>query len=286
MALFLLGDALGGLGDLERRKSLQEESAALFHQLGDDFHEGEVLFNLGQVAQVKGDLDEARRIHEEALRLGHRAKSKRTIAYAHVHLGSVALAQRDYPIARSHLEAALPMYRQMVHKQRLLTCLENLLDLELTVGNNAAARVLLEEGLALAAEMSLENSLAWLRFSQGLLMLAEGDFAQAGSLIRGAAAWYTTAPTAGDSEAKQWFSGMAGEAAGLGDMVRAARLLGVAHRHEQASGTPIWPPSKVAYERAMAEARAQLGEEDFEKAMQEGRAMSMEQAVEYALQAR
>ena len=37
------------------------------------------------------------------------------------------------------------------------------------------------------------------------------------------------------------------------------------------------------YERAVAAARAELGDEAFEKAWQEGRAMSMEQAIQYAL---
>jgi len=49
-----------------------------------------------------------------------------------------------------------------------------------------------------------------------------------------------------------------------------------------AASLPAW--FKPDYDRALADARLQLGEESFAAAWAEGRAMSVEQAIEYALE--
>jgi hypothetical protein len=47
---------------------------------------------------------------------------------------------------------------------------------------------------------------------------------------------------------------------------------------------PIWPDERRDYERIVATARAQLGEEAFAMAWAAGRAMSLDQAIAYALE--
>ena len=79
--------------------------------------------------------------------------------------------------------------------------------------------------------------------------------------------------------------------AGLGEATvesnqpqRGARLLGASDALYEALGTVMDTDDRIPYDRAVASARSQLGEEAFEKARQEGQAMSMEQAIAYALQ--
>jgi DNA-binding CsgD family transcriptional regulator len=70
-----------------------------------------------------------------------------------------------------------------------------------------------------------------------------------------------------------------GEAvAAQGEPVWAARLWGEAESLRQTIGAPKAPVDRVTYERALAQARAKLGEQAFRAAWAEGRAMSAAQA--------
>jgi hypothetical protein len=64
---------------------------------------------------------------------------------------------------------------------------------------------------------------------------------------------------------------------------RAARLFRAAEELREASGHPLPPVMRAEYERNVAAARAQLGEEAFAAAWAAGRAMTVEQAIAYAL---
>jgi len=66
---------------------------------------------------------------------------------------------------------------------------------------------------------------------------------------------------------------------------RAARLWGAAEGLRQSLGCRPAPAARATYERAMAVARAQLGEATWAVAGAEGRAMPLEQAIMYALDA-
>jgi hypothetical protein len=84
--------------------------------------------------------------------------------------------------------------------------------------------------------------------------------------------------------------GIAISLAGLGEVATAtgqphkgAGLLGASQIVYEAIGAVMDPEDRMPYERAIASARSQLGEEAFEQARREGRDMSMEQAIEHAL---
>ncbi|RCG32808.1 hypothetical protein DQ384_04890 [Sphaerisporangium album] len=77
---------------------------------------------------------------------------------------------------------------------------------------------------------------------------------------------------------------LAGTAAGLGDMERAARLLGIGDMVEHSFGVRLGlsHPNGVS-ERAEARARAALGERAFREAFTRGRELELESALAYAL---
>jgi class 3 adenylate cyclase len=64
---------------------------------------------------------------------------------------------------------------------------------------------------------------------------------------------------------------------------RAARLWGAAERLQQVIGCKPAPTARATYERALAQARAQLGEAAFAAAWAFGRALTLEQAITAAL---
>jgi len=94
----------------------------------------------------------------------------------------------------------------------------------------------------------------------------------------------TLSQTLGDQASIAWCLAGLGSAAALDEEPeRAGRLWGAAERLRQAIGCRSAPAARATYERAVAAARAQLGEEAFAAAWAEGRAMSLDQAIAYAL---
>ena len=67
-------------------------------------------------------------------------------------------------------------------------------------------------------------------------------------------------------------------------MERAARLFGAADNLYTLLRFEMPPAERAEHDRAVATARAELGEEAFAAAWEEGKKMTMEQAVEYALE--
>ena len=81
-------------------------------------------------------------------------------------------------------------------------------------------------------------------------------------------------------------AGLGGVAVGMGQAERGATLLGAVAGLLGRIGAVLDRASRLPYERAVAAARARLGEAAFAQAWQAGLAMSREQATAYARQAR
>ena len=67
--------------------------------------------------------------------------------------------------------------------------------------------------------------------------------------------------------------------ASQGEFLWAARLWGTAEALRDGMGTPIPPAYRADYERSVAGARIQLGEQAFDGAWAEGRTMTLEQVL-------
>ena len=90
--------------------------------------------------------------------------------------------------------------------------------------------------------------------------------------------------TLGDQASIAWcLSGLGSVAALDEEPTRAAWLWGAAESLRQSIGCRPAPATRATYERAMTQARAQLGEEAFAVAWAEGRALTVEQAIAEAL---
>ena len=90
--------------------------------------------------------------------------------------------------------------------------------------------------------------------------------------------------TLGDQASISWCLAGLGSVAALDETpARAARLWGAGERLRQALGCRSAPAARAIYERALAAARAQLGEEAFAAAWAVGQALTLEQAIAAAL---
>ncbi len=145
-----------------------------------------------------------------------------------------------------------------------------------------AARSLFLEGLALARELGNKRAVAISLNNLGNLTYMQEDYPAARSLFMES---LQIRRELGDN----W--GMAVSLAGLGAVAvesgqphRGACQLGASDALQEAIGVAMPLDDLIPYDRAVASARTQLGEDAFEKARQEGRAMSMEEAIDYALE--
>jgi hypothetical protein len=80
-------------------------------------------------------------------------------------------------------------------------------------------------------------------------------------------------------------AGVSEAAAGLGDLLRAARIRGAEERLREEIGLPLQSEEQRDHDRSVAAARAALGDDAaFNHAWQQGRALTLEQAIELALE--
>jgi len=122
----------------------------------------------------------------------------------------------------------------------------------------------------------------WAWQSLGEIGLAQGDLAAARS-------WLVTdlrlCGEVGDSITIAWCLAGLGSAAALDEEPEhAARLWGAAERLRAALGCRPAPAARATYERAIALARAQLGDETFAAAWAAGAALSLDEAIAEALE--
>ena len=78
--------------------------------------------------------------------------------------------------------------------------------------------------------------------------------------------------------------GLAGVAAGQGEVARAARLWGAAEALRRVLGAPLPPTEGAKFAPMVVAAQAQVDPVTWAAAWAEGRAMPLEQAVAYALE--
>jgi tetratricopeptide (TPR) repeat protein len=287
-----LGDVARGQGDYTAARALYGESLALSRELGDKWGIASALGHLGVVARVQGDYATARALDEQSLALQRELGDKQGVAYSLGNLGIVAQEQGDYAAARALHEESLALRRELGDKRGITLSLGNLGIVAHLQGDYAAARTLLEESLALRRELGDRRGIAMSLGSLGLVAQEQGDYAAARALLEESLVlrrelgdkWGLALALAGlgGVAVGSAESGAPGSAPGAAE--RGVRLLGsVAGLLENISAL-LDTNDRLPYTRAIATARAQLGDAAFQRAWDAGRAMTPEQAIAYALE--
>jgi predicted ATPase/class 3 adenylate cyclase len=317
-ALFAATRLNVSLGYLDQAEALDEESLALYRELGDTEGIASSLHLLAAIAWGRGNLAMARSQEEEALALFREVGDRRAVASALVYLGNLVIDQGEYARARSLLEDGLEMNKELGDTTSIADSLLILARLcYVSQGDLAQAHTWLEESLALYQELGDTESIAYYHHLGGLLALAEGDVALAYSRVEQAVtlfkemghrygttvslyAFAQVIEASGDNARSQslyeegiamarkegnrqtvafGLQGLARVVAAQGELWWAARLWGAAETLRQTIGAPIAPRERPAYESSVTAVRAQLGEQPFATAWAEGRLMTPEQAL-------
>jgi tetratricopeptide (TPR) repeat protein len=150
-------------------------------------------------------------------------------------------------------------------------------------GDYQHASELHQESLAIFRSFGDQNiGLPWAYQSLGETALGQGRLEEAAGWLHQA---MTASRALSDQPSIAWcLAGLASVAALDEQPERAARLWGAADKLRQSIGCRPAPAARATYERAMAAAHAQLGEDAFAAAWDAGRVMTLEQAIAYASQ--
>jgi ATP/maltotriose-dependent transcriptional regulator MalT len=144
----------------------------------------------------------------------------------------------------------------------------------------ALAHALLEEGLThfqAKNELDIRDGRARTLAQLAQAVALEGDHARARALYEQCLDIARKRPF--QRLTPFYLEGLAGVVAAQGELRWAARLWGAAEALRDAMGTPIPPASRVDYERSVAAARTQLGEQAFAAALAQGRGMTLDQVL-------
>jgi hypothetical protein len=147
-------------------------------------------------------------------------------------------------------------------------------------GKIALARSLLEEASTTfqgEEDPWDQNSKAFALSHLARVVAFEGDYARACALYEQCLA--IVKQVGFKIDIPIYLEGLAAVVAAQGALPWAARLWGTAEALREGMGAPIHPAYRADYERSVAAARSQLGEQAFATAWAEGRSMTLDQVL-------
>jgi non-specific serine/threonine protein kinase len=233
------------------------------------------------LAAIEGDLPQARTLAARALRAAESAGDANARLRALNICGRVAYEEGDFEGARAVLIQARDMAVETGDNWMQATMTGNLGKVAIVCGDFATALQLSAEAADLHGQLGSEEGTAGALDNCGWAALGLGDSAQAEGFFHqalvacGRLGYLREIATAALGLA-------ATSPKGQGD--RTARLLGAADALCEELGVELDSFETEVLKRAVAVARAELGQEAFARAWEEGRALKSEEIVQYAVE--
>jgi non-specific serine/threonine protein kinase len=282
------GKALAGAGllalrqaDYDRAHELLEHGLVQFDRVADTWGQGWCNSLQAMVARERGDYVRAAALFEASAEAFRIVDDLWGLGWAVGSHGLMATRMGDYDRAARLLEESQATHRRLGNT--LFATRGQMMQglVEEGRGDLERARSLLEKSLGPLRDLGDSWAVGQALDGLGRVSLCQGDARRAEALHREALARYR------DIGHRVGISGCLDDLASvwiqLGEAGRGARLMGAAEALRAAVGAGLPPPRQALRARAMAEARAALGDEAFETVLAEGRAMSVGQAVAYVL---
>jgi tetratricopeptide (TPR) repeat protein len=281
-ALYLEGLTAFWQGDYAATRALYDESIALFRAVGDRWRLSGPLGRLGDLAYREGDHTKARSLYEQSLAIFRELQDKPGVASSLSPLGDVARALGEFEKAIAFYQEGLTLYQELGDKQGITWASYGLGMVARQQRDFERAESFLQRSLALLPEVGDGGGIPWVMQDLGYVKYAQGNY-------RGALTLFQMALSlAHELEHVVTMAfclpGLAGTVAGMGQLERAARLLGQAETLRDAIVAVGSAADSTEYDRALAEIRARIDETAYASALADGRAMSLNEAVAYASQ--
>jgi len=306
--------------DQDAQRAYQQESLAIWRELGDDVQVASCLGDLGSVAHIRGEYPVAQSMYAEALELAGRAGDAQQMGQALSGLGRLALHQGDLDKATRYYTESMARFRDIGDLRRATLILGNLGVVATNMGDLALAEQRLAEHLDNARRLGDHKLTGGALTNLGLVAYQAGDLDRAAGLQQRAlelggqlgdrrlevaalanlgmvAALRENGPAAarfylrsldlaeavGERRSvAEILEELAAVESAAGNAVRAATLLGASQAIREDIGAPIPGPDLARLDDAMAAAVSALGDEAFTAARLAGLRMSVGQAVAFA----
>ncbi len=319
--------ALDGAGQLasvqadhDAQWACQQESLAIWRELGDDARIASCLSDLGSVAQIRSDYATAEAMFAEALELGERAGDAQLMGKALNGLGRQALHHGDLAMATGYYTESMDSFLKVGDLRQATLILGNLGVVAINSGDLALAEQRLAEHLDNALRLGDRKLTAGALTHLGLVAYQAENLDRAVGLHRQAldlgrqlgdrrlevvalgnlglvAARRRDYPTAAQfylrslevaemigepRSVAEILEELAAVESAAGNAARGATLFGASRRIREDIGAPVVGPGLARLDAARAATESALGDEAFAAAHAGGWQMSLQQAVAFA----
>ncbi len=281
-ALSVLGQLKAQAGKLTEAHLIFEKSLAVAREMNDKRRISGTLNNFATTYYYEGNYEMAQELLTECLSVAREIGDKRGVGLALNNLGNVFYVRDDFAMAQKYYEEALSVGRGSGDKYVSSLALTSLGITLFRQGKLIEAGLYYQESLGLNREINDKVGLSLLHCYLGLLALVQNQPGTARkSLVEGLTISYR-------SDFKPYvvynLIGMAGLFGIEGKLSQSVTLLAVADTLAASLGFKIEPELQEPYEKALAECREKLSEQEFQSAWQAGSNMKFEQAVQFALE--
>jgi predicted ATPase/DNA-binding SARP family transcriptional activator len=320
VALDGAGRLAGIQADHDTQWACQQESLAIWRELGADERIASCLSDLGSVAQIRSDYAAAEAMFAEALELAEQAGDAQQMGKALNGLGRQALHHGDLAMATTYYTEAMDSFLEVGDLRQATLILGNLGVVAINSGDLALAEERLAEHLDNARRLGDRKLTAGALTHLGLVAYQAGDLDRAAGLHRQAlelgrqlgdrrlevvalgnlglvAARRKDYPTAArfylrslevaesvgePRSVAEILEELAAVESAAGNAGRGATLFGASQRIREDIGAPVVGPGLARLDAARAAAGLVLGDEAFAGAYRDGWQMSAEMAVGFA----
>ncbi len=274
---------LGLTGNYAAAQAQYEQTLPIARELGDS--RGLILSRLGGLAREQGDSITAWARLSEGIALCRQQGDTYGLAWGLTTVAEVAILDEDPARAEAILAESRTVWQNdgsywySLWRGWTLNHLGHAAQLR---GDYQRAAELHQESLAIFRSLGDQNvGLPWAYHSLGETALGLGRLDEAARYL---AQGLTISRRLSDQACIAWCLAGLGSVASLDEEPeRAARLWGAAEALRQKIGCRTAPAARATYERAVALARAQLGEEAFAAAWDAGAALSLDAVIAEAL---
>jgi predicted ATPase/DNA-binding CsgD family transcriptional regulator len=273
LGLFWYGQGyhVEGIRWTQRLLDRLDESPVIFHP--------KFMISAGRMAWMV-DLDAATDLFVRALDISRNLGDELQVAWALAFLGYAL--HREPEAAMPIAEASLALFREIDHLPGVAQALNVIGELARMSGDDERAKCAYEECLAVCRQTGETLRTRYNYVNLAYIAQHEGDHEHALHLLR--EAFQLSRDTEDTRDIASFLVTFAGSIAALGQLQRAARLLGASEAALERLGAFHQPTDKPEIDRIIAEVRAQLDDSTFQAARTEGRKMTLEDAVANALE--
>src|SRR5215469_4279664 len=284
-----IADCLGLLVGIAMRRGEMTEAIAkaservkLMRQVDEPGQIADALYSLADMFCRRGELARGLPLFEEALQLYRKAGNELGVA--------ATLIESAIPIwwfslvdaatlqtIRHRLQEGQAIVTRLGSRYWIGFCSWLAALVALSEGETARADQLAQESLAIWREIGDPWLIAWALHVLGRVEAQQGDMPSARNLYQQSLA--ITLELSDKFLTPFNLEGLAGVLAAQGELLRAVHLWGAAEALREGTGASPALVDRASYERSVASARTQLGEQAFAVAWADGRGMTLEQVL-------